>query len=360
MAARRGKIKEISTSKDLGKLRCIIHVCQGVEGKLTTFSATTWDKCVECATKWSKLTGELSDISNNLFRSGVLDIPFSKDACVHFGYHKSCYQKFTNKIYIEKSQKASDKTALVVPEENESNNDDTDVSSPKKLRSSSVVSKVGESSCSVLPALCIICKKKDLCVTVGHKRVKDKLIHAETESAGQLREAATQKCDETILLHIRDKDCVAIEVKYHRSCYKNYTRFLRKKKSEPVPIQQYSTAYALFCETVVVTRLLKNHEILRMSLLLLLFRRFVSKHEMNDATSYRTDQLKRRIENDYPQLTFHSPCRKNVSELVFTETLSHDDLLEGFQSESELGSDLTPSDTDTEASSPMKSTVSGL
>ncbi|XP_041362061.1 monocarboxylate transporter 4-like [Gigantopelta aegis] len=70
---------------------------------------------------------------------------------------------------------------------------------------------VGETSCSVLPALCIICKKKDLCVTVGHKRVKDKLIQAETESAGQLREAATQKCDETILLHIRDKDCVAIE-----------------------------------------------------------------------------------------------------------------------------------------------------
>ncbi|XP_041350657.1 uncharacterized protein LOC121369672 [Gigantopelta aegis] len=97
-----------------------------------------------------------------------------------------------------------------------------------------------------------------------------------------------------------------------------------------------------------------------MSLLLHLFRHFVSKHEMNDATSYRTDQLKRRIQNDYPQLTFHSPCRKNVSELVFTETLSPDDLLEGFQSESELGSDLTPSDTDTEASCPMKSTVSGL
>jgi hypothetical protein len=26
-----------------------------------------------------------------------------------------------------------------------------------------------------------------------------------------------------------DKDCVAIEVRYHRKCYTNYTNFLRKR-----------------------------------------------------------------------------------------------------------------------------------
>jgi len=48
---------------------------------------------------------------------------------------------------------------------------------------------------------------------------------------GLLREAAEMKSDESILRHIRDKDCVAIEVKYHRTCYRNYTRFLSKTES---------------------------------------------------------------------------------------------------------------------------------
>lgn len=41
---------------------------------------------------------------------------------------------------------------------------------------------------------------------------------------GQLSEAATKLNDESVLRHIRDKDCVAIEAKYHRSCFKSYCR----------------------------------------------------------------------------------------------------------------------------------------
>ena len=37
----------------------------------------------------------------------------------------------------------------------------------------------------------------------------------ETIDCGRLREAAERKKDEAILIHIRGKDCVAIEVKYH-------------------------------------------------------------------------------------------------------------------------------------------------
>ena len=38
-----------------------------------------------------------------------------------------------------------------------------------------------------------------------------------------LRKAAEEKADEKILIHIRDQDCVAIEVRYHKGCYKKYT-----------------------------------------------------------------------------------------------------------------------------------------
>ena len=40
---------------------------------------------------------------------------------------------------------------------------------------------------------------------------------------GQLLKTAEKKEDSSILLHIKDKDCVSLEVRYHRSCYKAYT-----------------------------------------------------------------------------------------------------------------------------------------
>lgn len=43
---------------------------------------------------------------------------------------------------------------------------------------------------------------------------------------GQLLKAAEMKEDTSILVHIQDKDCVSMEVRYH--CYRQYTRFLTK------------------------------------------------------------------------------------------------------------------------------------
>lgn len=43
-----------------------------------------------------------------------------------------------------------------------------------------------------------------------------------------LRTAAEQKDDDRVLLQIRDKDCVAIEVCYHRHCYEVYTKDVYK------------------------------------------------------------------------------------------------------------------------------------
>jgi hypothetical protein len=41
---------------------------------------------------------------------------------------------------------------------------------------------------------------------------------AETIDAGLLRTAAERKNDERILVQIRGKDCVALEVRYHKVC----------------------------------------------------------------------------------------------------------------------------------------------
>ena len=42
-----------------------------------------------------------------------------------------------------------------------------------------------------------------------------------TESVGKLKEAATKKADESILIQIADKD-LALKVKYHKQCYEKY------------------------------------------------------------------------------------------------------------------------------------------
>jgi hypothetical protein len=58
-------------------------------------------------------------------------------------------------------------------------------------------------------------------------------VLAETCDGGLLRQAAETKNDEYILTHIRGKDCVAMEVRYHKTCHLNYCRLLTRKVHGP-------------------------------------------------------------------------------------------------------------------------------
>ena len=78
---------------------------------------------------------------------------------------------------------------------------------------------------------------------------------------GLLHEAAQRKKDEDILVHIRDKDCVAIEVCYHKTCYKNYTHFLSKRSIDAPVDSVYATSYKVFCKEIIDDRICKNKEI---------------------------------------------------------------------------------------------------
>ncbi|KAM9751521.1 uncharacterized protein ACNS7B_008348 isoform 4-T4 [Menidia menidia] len=120
----------------------------------------------------------------------------------------------------------------------------------------------------------------------------------QSASSGRLRDAAELKHDESILMHIRDKDCVAVEARYHHSCYRSYIRFLTKSQDESsvsgakVP---FEASYKVFCDTVIVKRILNNEEVIRMTSLLKIFRKIVQKEESMDASNYRSDQLKSRL-----------------------------------------------------------------
>ena len=89
---------------------------------------------------------------------------------------------------------------------------------------------------------------------------------AETIDAGPLRTAAERKNDEWILVQIWGKDCVALEVRYHKVCYCNYTKCVivktkNQSKSER-SVSVYEKSYDVFCKEVIETEVIENKKIM--------------------------------------------------------------------------------------------------
>ena len=63
-------------------------------------------------------------------------------------------------------------------------------------------------------------------IRCGHtqKRKRERLVRCATINADNLKEAALYQNDNTLMLNIQDKDCVAIELKYHNACWNRYIR----------------------------------------------------------------------------------------------------------------------------------------
>lgn len=122
----------------------------------------------------------------------------------------------------------------------------------------------------------------------------DKSVSAETVHGGKLREAATRKADESILIQISYKDLVALEVKYHKRCYEKYTSFLwhstesHNKKAIEQHECKYEKSFDVFCEDFVTTPIIKEENIFCTNILKKEFVRTVACVENADASNYRT------------------------------------------------------------------------
>ena len=67
-------------------------------------------------------------------------------------------------------------------------------------------------------------------LTPGKKEEKKNTTRVgKTIDGGLLRTAAERKNDERILVQIRGKDCVALEVHYHKVFYCNYTKYFTRE-----------------------------------------------------------------------------------------------------------------------------------
>ncbi|XP_061896338.1 uncharacterized protein LOC133645515 [Entelurus aequoreus] len=238
--------------------------------------------------------------------SNPVSIEF-KDSPDDAGLHLTCYRRFIDKKRLDSAEILANR--LDVGQDELVASDNTSVSTndiPKKKLRSKTGLPVGSAG-PVLPAIWIICKKTDKRVTVGSKRQKDHLSQAETLSAGQLRNAARIKQDSSILLHIEDRDCVAMEVRYHKSCSsmtKSDVTVTGTTDEEVEPT--FDASYNIFCERIIRQRIIVNQEELRMNQLRRMFLNTVQKHEDCDASNYRQDKLKRSLVLDFPQLVFQA------------------------------------------------------
>ena len=81
-------------------------------------------------------------------------------------------------------------------------------------------------------------------------------------------DAAEALQDESILVNIRGQDLVAIKVRYHISCYKDYTGCLVHQKGNNSSGNQsytsYKKSFEVFCCTVVDTCIIDKLQIMRM------------------------------------------------------------------------------------------------
>ena len=122
-----------------------------------------------------------------------------------------------------------------------------------------------------------------------------------------LQKTAEIKNDKSILVHIRGKDCVAIEAKYHRKCYQIYTKgvFNMANAKQDVEPSGYDKAFDVFCTQIIDKRIIGNKEIMMLSYLNQRFIEYVRKFA-DTAVTYQAIRLKKRIQSRYPQIVFHA------------------------------------------------------
>ena len=209
----------------------------------------------------------------------------------------------------------------------------------------------------VLPIQCIICREtKYTREKASQKRKRERLVQCETNQGGQLVKAAKIRQDEQLLLQIQDRDLVAIEARYHKSCYLKYTKIVRLYSSNDqseTPQKDFEISFQKFSQAVLKEKIIEGKEIWRLTKLTKAFVKIVKEVEGIDAEGYKTHNLKNRIKKAHPIICFSRPSRFFESDIVFAGSLDVMDVVEEAvhesstsESESTSSGDFTPEKTD--------------
>ena len=149
---------------------------------------------------------------------------------------------------------------------------------------------------------CAICQKDKAKKAYGKgARTRETLTLNITEfGSATLIKAARFRNDSRMLLHIDGRDTIALEIKYHRSCYKNYVHPKQLAKLEEQNCQEedagtggYDSAFGKVKE-FVEKEVIAAAEAIPMSTLIEKYTSFLTEEGVNVVT-YRSTKLKNRL-----------------------------------------------------------------
>ena len=243
--------------------KCLCHDQKNEEKTLTQFTIRSWSTFKNAAEQ------RQDEIFNKLSEHW--------DGDVKGLYHRKCYQNYTNKSSLRFLQKRSGSPSTIASE-----------SCPEKRPTRSSVSSTSFSNC-------IICQSsKTVKATGGIKgRVTEKLTLCQTFNAGEtLLNAAKKHCDERIITQLIDKDVVALEVRYHKSCFTKY--MYRNQNPSDRLNSQNDQAFQQLISEIEETVILQN-KIVSLSEL---HEHYITLLQKQGAISlnYRRQKLKKRIQ----------------------------------------------------------------
>lgn len=175
---------------------------------------------------------------------------------------------------------------------------------------------------------CWICQKEK---TDGKdRRRKEKLVNCETQQAGKkLLETAKVRADTRLIVALTDQDAVAIELCYHKSCYRIYTNLKQTDAKETGQEGDVECQYdAAFQQLKSEMEIKLFQQFLHMSDLR---QRYVEKLELQGISNrfYRSEKLKARIKKAYPgRVSFWHPRYRSESELVYCNDVPKGQIVE--------------------------------
>lgn len=153
-----------------------------------------------------------------------------------------------------------------------------------------------------MPKVCIICKKsgpifvKD---NKSRKRIRQSLSQAQTIKAGLLYETAVSKEDEDTLFQKQDKDCINIEVKYHKQFYSRYTKNFANTSAKIVDNDttgEVINSLINFFEEIITKRIINGEEIFSLKRLNELYtNKFAGESNTITSSSRLKEKLKQKF-----------------------------------------------------------------
>lgn len=225
-----------------------------------------------------------------------------------------------------------------------------------------------QSTNRVLPRQCIFhlagtsktCGKTGLKFTIGRKtgsRQTEKLTQCLTRDAERrLKAAAEKKNDDRLLLQIRGKDLIAIEVCYHKSCYRHYFQAPVTISTDDIDSRGTPHCKEAFNELAreVETNVIMKGEVVKMSKLRERFMDLVAA-KGSTLAQFRSEKLKKKLISRFGRkIAFWHPKKRNRCELVYSNYIPKGSLLEtSVESSSSQGDTSAESEVDVEDSPPI-------